>query len=56
MAVERAGVAHAERLEERRRLEDLADGGEGAVDAALEALADDGHLGSRRSSRARLRT
>ena len=40
VAVEGADVAHAEVLEERRRLEDLADGGLGAVDAAFEVAAD----------------
>ena len=45
VAVERAGVADAERLEEGGRLPHLAHGGLGGLDAPLEAIADDGHLG-----------
>ena len=44
VAVERAGVADAEVLEERGRLEDLAHGGDDAVDAALELVAHHRHL------------
>ena len=44
VAVERARVAHAEVLEERRRLEHLAHGGDEPVDALLELVADHRHL------------
>ena len=44
VAVERAGVADTERLEEGRRLEHLAHRGDEAVEAALELVPDHGQL------------
>ncbi len=44
VAVERARVAHAQHLEERRRLEHLAQGRQGALDAPLQLVADDRDL------------
>ena len=44
VTVDRADVAHAERLEERRRLEDLAHGGLERLDRLLGGRADDGHV------------
>ncbi len=44
VAVERAGVAHAERLEEHRRLEHLAEAGHRALEAPGEVVAEHGHL------------
>ena len=44
VAVDRADVAHAERLEERRRLQDLAHRGLDRVDRLLGRRADDGHV------------
>ena len=44
VAVDRADVAHAERLEERRRLQELAHGGLERLDALLGLRADDGQV------------
>ncbi len=44
VAVEGAGVAHPERLEEHRRLEHLAEAGHRALEAPGEVIADHGHL------------